>query len=173
ARTLVSAFQGLMPTVPPRLQAACGKDVSPVLRLLAFTAPIGVFLLIGVSLIVIEHFLGLPGTSGPSDARAPAATQVASVAPPPPVVPELAPGDRPAPAERAGKENVGAPTAPGTDAYLEGLDRKRVELRIKRTELLLKYTRQHPDVVQIDAQLDRLRAERDRHLRQLQKHTAD
>lgn len=171
ARTLVSAFRGLMPTVPQRVQAACGKDVSPVLRVLAFTAPIGVFLLIGVSVIVIERLLGLPGTSGSSEARAPTAAQVATVAPPPPVVRELMPGDRAAPPDRAAEENSG--TRPATDAYLEGLDRKRVELRIKRTELLLKYTRQHPDVVQIDAQLDRLRAERNRHLRQLQKQAAD
>jgi len=34
------------------------------------------------------------------------------------------------------------------DAYLAGLDKKQVELRIKRTELLLAYTEQHPDVVQ-------------------------
>ena len=81
------------------------------------------------------------------------------------------PGDRAAPPDRAAEENSG--TRPAIDAYLEGLDRKRVELRIKRTELLLKYTRQHPDVVQIDAQLDRLRAERNRHLRQLQKQAAD
>ena len=43
-----------------------------------------------------------------------------------------------------------------------------VELRIKRTELLLEYTEQHPDVVQIDRQLELLQLERRRYLRQLE-----
>jgi serine/threonine-protein kinase len=66
-----------------------------------------------------------------------------------------------------------APRAPepaaASDAYLAGLDKKQVELRIRRTELLLQYTPQHPDVVQVDRQLEQLRTERRRHLRQLQK----
>ena len=55
------------------------------------------------------------------------------------------------------------------DAYLAGLDKKQVELRIKRTELLLAYTEQHPDVVQIDRQLEQLRIERRQYLQQLKK----
>ena len=54
------------------------------------------------------------------------------------------------------------------DAYLIGLDKKQVELRIKRTELLLEYTEQYPDVVQIDRQLEQLQEERRKHVRQLQ-----
>ena len=38
----------------------------------------------------------------------------------------------------------------------------------ERTELLLQYTDQHPDVVQVDRQLEQLRSERRRHLRQQQ-----
>ncbi|MDP1532950.1 MAG: hypothetical protein Q8L92_05155, partial [Rubrivivax sp.] len=64
------------------------------------------------------------------------------------------------------------PAAPSTsakpDPYLAGLDKKQVELRILRTELLLQYTDQHPDVVQVDRQLEQLRSERRRHLRQQQ-----
>lgn len=52
------------------------------------------------------------------------------------------------------------------DEDLAGLDKKQVELRIKRTELLLQYTEQHPDVVQIDRQLEQLRIERRNYLRQ-------
>jgi serine/threonine-protein kinase len=59
--------------------------------------------------------------------------------------------------------------AVASDAYLAGLDKKQVELRIRRTELLLQYTPQHPDVVQVDRQLEQLRIERRRHLRQLRK----
>jgi uncharacterized protein involved in exopolysaccharide biosynthesis len=56
-----------------------------------------------------------------------------------------------------------------SDAYLEGLDKKQVELRIKRTELLLKYTEQHPDVVHVDRELEQLRIERSAYLRKLKK----
>jgi serine/threonine-protein kinase len=55
------------------------------------------------------------------------------------------------------------------DAYLAGLDKKQVELRITRTELLLQYTEQHPDVMQVDRQLEQLRIERHRYLQQLKK----
>jgi serine/threonine-protein kinase len=175
ARTLVSAFHALMPPVPQRPPVPSGKDVSPLLRMLAFTAPVGVFFLIGVSIIVIEHFLNLPGPVEVSDARPPAPAQVASVGTARPFERLLPPGDASSPPDATREENADARAAPaiGADAYLEGLDKKRVELRIKRTELLLKYTRQHPDVVQIDAQLERLQAERNRHLRQLNKQARD
>jgi serine/threonine-protein kinase len=55
------------------------------------------------------------------------------------------------------------------DPYLVGLDKKQVELRIQRTELLLEYTEQHPDVVQVDRQLEQLQIERRAYLRQLQR----
>jgi serine/threonine-protein kinase len=55
------------------------------------------------------------------------------------------------------------------DAYLAGLDKKQVELRIKRTELLLQYTKEHPDVKEVDRQLEQLRSERRSYLRQLKK----
>jgi len=42
-------------------------------------------------------------------------------------------------------------------------------LRIQRTELLLEYTEQHPDVVQIDRQLEQLQVERRAYLRQQKK----
>ncbi len=64
-----------------------------------------------------------------------------------------------------------APTS-RVDPYLTGLDKKAVELRIRRTELLLEYTDQHPDVLQIDRQLEQLRDERRRHLRQQQRKSA-
>jgi serine/threonine-protein kinase len=79
-----------------------------------------------------------------------------------------APGSQPSPmpAETA----IPTPKPPvESDAYLAGLDKKQVELRIKRTELLLQYTEQHPDVAQVDRQLEQLRIERRRYLRQLQK----
>ena len=62
-----------------------------------------------------------------------------------------------------------SPPAAEPDPYLAGLDKKRAELRLRRTELLLEYTERHPDVVQIDRQLEQLRIERHTHLRQQQK----
>jgi serine/threonine-protein kinase len=44
-------------------------------------------------------------------------------------------------------------------------------LRILRTELLLQYTEQHPDVMQVDRQLEQLRIERRNYVRQLKKNS--
>ena len=155
ARALASAFQALTVTPPPPLLPAPppSNRVSRLLRVLAFGTPVGVFLLIGVGIIVIQHFLGPPGQ----------ATTPAVVARPAARPPQAAPAALPPLADMRSPPDLEA------DAYLAGLDKKQVELRIKRTELLLKYTRQHPDVVQIDRQLERLQVERRRHLRQREK----
>ncbi len=87
-----------------------------------------------------------------------AAQPAASESAPPVPAPVTPPPPRPAP--------------PATDAYLAGLDKKAVDLRIRRTELLLEYTEQHPDVAQIDRQLEQLGDERRRYLRQLQRRAA-
>ena len=112
--------------------------------------------LIWIGIIVIEHFLQA------SPSPAPPATQISASQPPADAVSDSPPSaeltDRPA----------SRPTVE-SDAYLAGLDKKQVELRIKRTELLLEYTKQHPDVVQVDRQLEQLRIERRRYLRQREK----
>jgi serine/threonine protein kinase len=163
ARTLVNALQALQALAPgkPKLPPAPSpRHISRLLPALAFGAPIGVFLLVGIGIILIEHFLGMPTqtTFAPpmSGARA---LQKKETRPADHALTALAPTGRP--------EQPEAP--PVTDAYLKGLDEKQVELRIKRTELLLKYTEKYPDVVQIDRQLEQLNIERRRHLRQLQK----
>jgi len=158
APALVTALHALAPAAPQAPAKAPSNRVPRLLPVLAFGTPLGVFLLIGVGLIVIEHFLApppapaLPGppmtrgiasiADGSTDSQAAAPVEVAPRAPQPAVAP---------------------------DAYLAGLDKKQVELRIKRTELLLQYTQQHPDVVQVDRQLEQLRIERRRYLRQRQK----
>ncbi len=159
ARALVNALHALIPAAPrPSAPVPPPPNrVSPVLPLLAFGTPVGVFLLIGIGIIVIEYFLpspqqdalpavppivSAPPASGPPDTSAPRVSSPAPAAQEPP---------------------------PESDPYLAGLDKKQVELRIRRTELLLKYTRRHPDVVQIDRQLEQLRIERRNHLRQQQK----
>lgn len=157
ARTLVSAFHALAlastPATSP-LPVPSTNRVSRLLRVLAFGVPIGVFLLIGLGIIVIEHFLATP----------PHAPQLSVQQAVPPAVDDTT-ADQPPPES---DETTNTPP-PESDAYLAGLDKKLVELRIKRTVLLLKYTNQHPDVVQVDRQLEQLRAERSRYLKRQQK----
>ncbi len=151
ARAVVSALHTWAPatahTPPPS-----SRQLPRLLRILAFGTPIGVFLLIGLAIIVIEHFLPAP----------PPPVQQTGVPPAADTAAETAADDRPPPTS---DETLGTPVTE-SDAYLAGLDKKRVELRLKRTELLLKYTSKHPDVVQIDRQLEQLRAERSKYLQQ-------
>jgi serine/threonine-protein kinase len=158
ARALVNALHALAPASPQVSAPNPSNRVSRLLPMLAFGTPVAVFLLIGVGIIVIEHFLAEPQQAAPAPTQK-AVSQPATGA---------APGSQPSavqaePAPSLQKQAV------KSDAYLAGLDKKQVELRIKRTELLLQYTEQHPDVVQIDRQLEQLRIERRRHLRQSQK----
>jgi serine/threonine protein kinase len=160
AHSLVGALHGLTQAAVPTPPKPPADQLSRPLRLLAFGMPIAVFLLISVGMIVIEHFLG---TSRETVATA---TQPDTVA--------HAEAQRAAEKEGETDSSPAAEPAAATpassvasDPYLAGLDRKRVELRIKRTELLLQYTERHPDVVQVDRQLEQLRAERRRYLRQL------
>lgn len=159
ARTLVSAFHALSlalasPPATAPMPVPSANRVSRLLRVLAFGVPLGVFLLIGLGIIVIEHFLATPPqvSQQPAPQAVSPATEDTTTDQPPPESDETA--DSP---------------PPESDAYLAGLDKKLVELRIKRTVLLLKYTNQHPDVVQVDRQLEQLRAERRRYLKRLQK----
>jgi len=159
ARTLVNALHALTPTAPQLPAPPPSNRVPRLLPMLAFGTPVLVFLLIGLGIIVIEHFLATPQQAAPGPTQK-AATQKAATQP----ATGAAPGSQASavPARPPQKPSVKA------DAYLAGLDKKQVELRIKRTELLLQYTKQHPDVVQVDRQLEQLRIERRRYLRQLQ-----
>jgi len=158
ARALVGAFHGLTQAPPPPPPLPSNR-VSRLLRVLAFGTPIGVFLLIGLGIIVIEHFLATPRPAMPAPAQN-------AVAP--------ASGDTETDNHASSRSDETAPAEASptiqSDAYLAGLDKQLVELRIKRTVLLLKYTEQHPDVVQVDRQLEQLRAERNRYLQRQKKH---
>jgi len=171
ANTLVDALHALAANTPQTPALPPVDRVSQPLRILAFTTPVAVFLLVGVSIIVIEHFLGTP-----QEAPAP-------LAPPGSFATQAVQTNQPAPAPESEESGTQTSTAPvesarppahdkpriKPDAYLEGLDKKQVELRIKRTELLLKYTTQHPDVLRIDRELEQLRIERRAYLRKLWK----
>lgn len=162
ARTLVNALHALVPAAPHVPAPPPSNRISALLPMLAFGTPVAVFLLIGVGIIVIEHFLPSQDTAAPTP-PIPRITQHIA----PQAVTDATPDSPPAAATVNARPPPSRPPAE-SDAYLAGLDKKQVELRIKRTELLLKYTHQHPDVVQIDRQLDQLRNERRRYLRQSQ-----
>ncbi|MDP3419831.1 MAG: protein kinase [Thiobacillus sp.] len=157
ARTLVKALHALSVAAPAPLPIVVPprQRVPRLLTALAFGAPLGVLLLIGVGIIVVDYFLPASQMETPVSTEAPAATPTDPDSLRAPDIAEALP-----------------PAAPSTsakpDPYLAGLDKKQVELRILRTELLLQYTDQHPDVVQVDRQLEQLRSERRRHLRQQQ-----
>ena len=163
ARELINHLQALaanrsnMPTAVP------SNRVSRWLPVLAFGTPLGVFLLIGLGIIVIDHFLDAPKpavfTLDPQNSGQPTGpaqdSARDSATHPTDAQPVIQPRQR--------------TTVVQPDAYLTGLDKKQVELRIRRTELLLEYTVQHPDVAQIDRQLEQLQDERRKYVRQLQK----
>ena len=165
ARALVSELHGLLPAAPqpPAPPPANPGSRSP--RILSIVV-IGVTLLIGVGMIVSGRFDDAP--------------RQAAVPPTPPRTDRTVPAQPEAPQSTTRETSVKSPSTSPTvstrskpyievDAYLAGLDKKQVELRIKRTELLLAYTEQHPDVVQIDRQLEQLRIERRQYLQQLKK----
>ncbi len=164
ARTLVSALHVLAPAAPLSPPPPPSNRVPRLLRVLAFGMPVVVFLLLGVGIIVIEHFLG----PTPKTVFAPKLPHASTR-------PDAATPD-PASALGSGQSSLSQPAKPRAphkapariDPYLADLDRKQTELRFKRTELLLEYTKQHPDVVQVDRQLEQLRVERRRYLRQRQ-----
>lgn len=163
ARALANALHALRPVATTTPAPRPSNRVPRLLPVLAFGTPLAVFLLIGVGIIVIEHFLPVP----PKDAP----TQIARVISTPKSTASTPDTDKTSP--RTDTSETERPTGKSekvyADAYLAGLDKKQVELRIKRTELLLQYTTRHPDVVNIDRQLEQLRAERRRYVRQLQK----
>jgi len=165
ARTVANALHALAPAAPPAPVPPPPNRIPRLLPLLAFGTPLGVFLLIGVGIIVIEHFLAPPQQVAPAHAM-PDTRKTQDV---PPQQVAGAPTGIPASAVPDTAPRPATEPAVVTDAYLAGLDKKQVELRIKRTELLLQYTEQHPDVLQVDRQLEQLRIERRRYLRQLQK----
>ncbi|MDZ7594036.1 MAG: protein kinase [Thiobacillus sp.] len=173
ARDVVNALHTLA-LAPDAPQAPAPPPSSPASRLRPMPALgvlIAVTLLIAGGIIVIDHFI--------------APSQQPAIAPTPPLAPtppaadasqgaasqlDEAAGSDKQPSSMPAETESPAPKSPiEPDEYLAGLDKKQVELRIKRTELLLQYTEQHPDVMQIDRQLEQLRIERRKYLRQRQK----
>ncbi len=166
---LIDSIAPAQSSIPPRLR------ISRRLAFLAFATPLAALLLIGLGLIVIEHFLpapapvAMPETVPPAlQATPPTSTGIPSAGQRPP---DSVAQSAPATSGQAPSSQRRQPARPVivADDYLRKLDGTRTELRIQRTELLLRYTEQHPDVLQIDRQLEQLAQERKRHVRLLQK----
>lgn len=161
ARALVNLLQHALiraseqATTPPLPNPA----IPHALPVVAFMTPLAVLLLIAIGIIVITHLLNpapLPGISATSAPVTPPAIPLSTASPAlltassPPELKPVRPSD---------------PLSAAARAYLKGLDKTRTELELQRTELLLSYTRQHPDVVAIDRKLERLKKERRNYLR--------
>lgn len=170
ARALVEALHALTPAAPKVPAPPPSSRTSRRQPMLAFGTLAAVILLIAGGIIIdqfidpslqpaITHTPPITPAPRPSDTSQDAVSQPAEAG-----VSDDQPSPMPA---ETGSPAPKLPVEP--DKYLAGLDKKQVELRIKRTELLLKYTEQHPDVVQIDRQLEQLRIERRKYLRQRQK----
>lgn len=160
ARTLLDDLHALAQASPPDPTAMPSSRGSHLHPARAYGIALAVLLAIGIGMLVSEPPLDTPQPAVPVQVP-PAASSPSPETTPVESIPVESATDTPdkAPSGVASIE---------TDAYLAGLDSKLVKLRLKRTELLLEYTDQHPDVVQIDRQLELLQIERRRYLRQLE-----
>lgn len=166
ARSLVAQLRSIASPAAPATAPATSGRIPRLLPVLAFTTPALVLVMIAVGIIVISFFLD----RRPADLPLPMAGAVAPSpvgGSPPRGSAAEEPGAGTAGSAPAAKPaaNARPPRAARKDPYLEGLDSKRTELELQRTELLLRYTEQHPDVVLIDRQLEQLAEERREHLR--------
>ncbi len=166
--------------------AITANPVPRIFPVIAFTTPFAVLMLTAVGMIVINYFLtlsltlprvartNLPPISSSNNAildwanppQSDTGVTLQKIEPPSQsdvssMLRNFEPSSKPGSASK--------PLPP--DAYLQSLEKKKVELEIKKTELLLKYTEQHPDVILISRQLRQLETERKLHLRK-QKRTS-
>lgn len=143
--------------------------VPPLISIVAFSTPMAVLMITAVGMIVINYFLTFNIKSPP--------LQTIVLKSPRNDVPEIPQNIKP----QRPQAPLSDPIQPeprkkpsrlsAQEAYLQGLEDKKVELEIKKTELLLQYTLRHPDVVDIKRQLKQLEAERKRYILK-QKETA-
>jgi len=149
---------------------------------MAFTTPFAVLIITGIGMIVINYFLAFSLKINPPQAKAEgplllstpnnaildwAALPPADLAGPfqnkkPFQQPRFSPTLNNIKNTPTVKQSAGALHP---DAYLRGLEKKKVEYEIKKTELLLKYTTRHPDVILVKRQLKQLEEERQLYLR--------
>lgn len=135
--------------------------VPRLVSIIAFSTPLAVLLVTAIGLIVINYFLTF-------NIKQPPLQTIVLKSPEPDTLqlPQEPEPPRPAPRTevRPPVKSKKAIRSKSQEAYLQGLDDKKVELEIKKTELLLQYTQRHPDVVDIKRQLKQLEAERNRYI---------
>lgn len=164
------------PPIGPYLQRE--TRVPRLISVVAFSTPFTVLLLTGIGMIVINYFLALTPSSQQKPINPPLLSTPGNVildwAHPPTETrspfrnhPQIAPPNFSPTLSNIQRSTNDAPPAPKSlpDPYLRGLDKKKVEYEIKKTELLLKYTEQHPDVILVQRQLKQLEIERKQYLR--------
>ena len=135
------------------------------LPIIAFLTPFLVFFIIGIGIILIGHFL----STASKDIGSPANLTHTLATPSKSDTPTNTTSGT-SKQEKLLLQPKQKPVATVSsqlphDAYLRGLDAKKVELEIRKTELLLQYTQAHPDVQSIERQLDQLARERRQYLK--------
>lgn len=139
------------------------NNVPRLISIVAFSTPLAVVVITALGMIVINYFLTLGVKSPPLQTIALKSPSLDLREIPQNLKRDRPPASLPAPAPEPRKK---AARLSATEAYLQGLEDKKVELEIKKTELLLQYTPRHPDVVDVKRQLRQLEAERKRYIRQ-------
>ena len=165
--------------LPPNSDYTRAHHVPRIFSIIAFSTPLAVLVVTGIGMIVINYFFSLspqeiqsratslPLLSTSNDTILDWTTQpqvdlVSTLQnKKKPLQQTLAPLLKDKKQSQPGKATGGSPS----DAYLQGLEEKKVEFELKKTELLLKYTEHHPDVMLVTRQLDQLKAERKVYLR--------
>lgn len=158
--------------------------VPRLISVIAFSTPLIVLLTTGIGMIVINYFLAtVPTIAHPTKGIAPPLLSTPNNA----ILDWTAQNDsptllQPAPFQQnpqtaqpnfsptlkniqLNPDSKPATPKPAQDPYLRGLEKKKVEYEIKKTELLLKYTKFHPDVMLVQRQLKQLEVERKQYLR--------
>ena len=169
ARGLIEELRKLEQAPPAPPGSVDSNRVPRSLAIIAFSIPAAVFLLIALGIMTISHFLGHTSDTQSGKSGDPRPTF-------PPISNSLSSGTNlinPASEATSGKVNPEKKPQPAQtkasqgkvkqDAYLLGLEQKQVALELKKTELLLKYTPQHPDVILINRQLEQLNSEREKY----------
>ena len=170
ARGLIGKLRMLEHPAPAAPGSADSNRVPRALAIIAFTIPAAIFLLVALGIMTISHFLNpTPETQSGRSIEPPFPPMSNSLGPE--ASGEVNPENNPQPAQAknsrmkaAQGQTKASPEMVKQDAYLLGLEQKRVALELKKTELLLEYTPQHPDVILINRQLEQLKREREKYL---------
>ncbi len=168
SRTLIHELHRATQPPPISVSTKVENRVHRSLPVIAFLTPFLVFFIIGIGIILIGHFL----STTPKDIGSPANLTTLATSTKSGTLTNATPGTsrqivQAAKLDPQPKQNSVTTVSSKLphDAYLHGLDAKKIELEVRKTELLLQYTQAHPDVQSIERQLDQLARERRRYLK--------